>query len=185
MTVQRPLVSEMTEEQHRKEQAYSKTIRDAEAETVRDILSKNRTPEGLAHLIKNAAGFAEAKTNKDRPPDNPAVACKPGCNWCCYQNVLVSAPEVFRIVRFVKSEMSASMASKVSDRLHKLDRRTRGTSKKRRADLHLPCAFLDQGRCTIYAVRPLACAEFTSFNVDDCKRAQRQGFPMGSVIHEK
>jgi hypothetical protein len=37
----------------------------------------------------------------------------------------------------------------------------------------------------VYSVRPLACAEFTSFNVDDCKRGQREGFSLGSVIHEK
>jgi hypothetical protein len=56
---------------------------------------------------------------------------------------------------------------------------------KARAKLRVPSAFLADGRCTIYPVRPLACAEFTSFDVQVCKRGQRIGFKPGSVIHEK
>ena len=97
----------------------------------------------------------------------------------------MSAPEAFRIVRFLSNEVVTTRRTDIVNRLRKLDEATRGNSPKARAKLRLPCAFLADGRCTIYPVRPLACAEFTSFNLQDCKHGYRVGFKTGSVTHEK
>ena len=149
------------------------------------MLEQAVTPNGLQAVIENASGFAEAMTQKFRHPDTPAVACKEGCYWCCYQSVPVTAPEAFRITRFLETEQLEDGQKDVVTRLHKLDKKTRGLTPKARAKIRIPCAFLKDGRCVIYSVRPLACAEFTSFNVQDCKRGYRVGFKPESVIHEK
>ncbi|OGA65662.1 MAG: hypothetical protein A3G81_05275 [Betaproteobacteria bacterium RIFCSPLOWO2_12_FULL_65_14] len=148
-------------------------------------MAKAPTHAGLAELIENASWFAEEMTQKFRDPKSPPVACKEGCYWCCYQNVGITAPEAFRIVRFVMSDIAADLRAGVLERLHRLDQKVRGSSQLSRAKMHVPCAFLHEGRCTVYAVRPLACAEATSYDADSCKRAQRIGFPFGAVIHEK
>ena len=175
----------MTDEQRLKEEAISRKLRGVESAAARDILAQDLTPDGLQKVVENASGFAEAMTLKFRDPATPEVACKEGCHWCCFQSVSVSAPETFRIARFLSSEIMAATRMDVINRLRKLDKATHGLTPKARAKLRLPCAFLADGRCTIYSVRPLACSEFTSFNVQDCKRGQRIGFKLGSVIHEK
>ena len=181
----RPLIAPMTDEQRRKEETISRKLRDAESVAVRDILAQAPTPDGLQEVVENASFFAEAMTLKFRDPATPKVACKAGCYWCCFQSVPMSAPEAFRIVRLLSSEVMTATRPAVINRLRKLDKATRGLTPKARAKLHLPCAFLADGRCTIYSVRPLACNEFTSFDVKDCKRGQQIGFKPGSVIHEK
>jgi len=181
----RPLIAPLSAEETRKQEELARRIQEAElAEGVR-ILENDPTPSGLADLIKSASEFAEAVTQKFRHPQSPLVACKQGCYWCCYQNVLVSAPEAFRIAHFVMKEMPNDLRPLVVERLRRLDAKARGTSSEQRAKLHEPCAFLRDGACSIYSVRPLSCAEFTSFDVSACKRAQRIGFPHGSVTHEK
>jgi Fe-S-cluster containining protein len=181
----RPLIAPMTDDQRLKEEEFSRKLRDAESETVCNILSQGSTPDGVQEVVENASGFAEATAQKFRHPATPAVACKEGCTWCCFQSVRVSAPEAFRIARFLSREVMVAARTDVVNRLRKLDKVTRGLTPKARAKLRVPCAFLADGRCTIYPVRPLACAEFTSFDVQSCKRGQRIGFKPGSVIHEK
>jgi len=181
----RPLIVPMIEEQRKKEEAILRQLRTAESEAVFDILKQELTPDGLHAVIENASDFAEAVTKKFRHPDTPPVACKMGCYWCCYQSVPIIAPEAFRITWFMETEQLEDDQTDVVDRLHKLDKKTRGLTPKARAKMYVACAFLKEGRCVIYPVHALACAEFSSFNVKDCKRGQRVGFKPKSVIHEK
>lgn len=181
----RPLIAPLTDEQRRSEEAVSRKLHDAESVAARDILGAAVTPDALQRVVENAGGFAEAMTVKHRDPATPEVACKEGCHWCCFQSVPVSAPEVFRIARFLSGVVTEAATEDLINRLRKLDEATRGLTSKARAKLHLPCAFLAEGRCAIYSVRPLACAEFTSFNVQDCMLGQRAGFKSGSITHEK
>jgi len=183
--VSRPLIASMTSEQCIKEEAFLSQLRTAESETVVDILNQSLTPDGLNTVIKNASGFAEAMVHKYRHPNTPPVACKKGCSWCCYQSVSVTAPEVFRITRFITTMHQETDRQNLIDRLYKLNEKIHCLSPQARAKKRLPCAFLEGNRCIIYSVRPLACAEFTSFNVQDCKKGQRVGFKPGSIIHEK
>jgi Fe-S-cluster containining protein len=181
----RPLIELMTNEQQRKEKALSHKLSEAESAAVCDMLSQEFTQNILQEVLENASGFAETMTQKLRDPATPEVACKQGCHWCCFQFVGVSAPEAFRIVRFLSTEAMATGRTEIVNRLRELDKATRGKTTKACAKLHLPCAFLADSLCTIYPVRPLACAEFTSFNLQDCKRGYSVGFKPNSIIHEK
>ena len=153
-----------------------------QSDVVQDMLARNRTPIGLRLVAENVAEFAETTIQKQKAPAFKSD-CKAGCNWCCYQPVQVSSPEVFRIVHFIRS-MSDSDREKLVSRLRHLDKRTHGISHKKRSKLRLPCAFLKEGLCSIYSVRPLACAEFTSVDVKDCERGYRKGFQKTKVTHE-
>jgi len=168
-----------------KEGQLSAGLEDAQAEVVAALLAETPTPEKLIDVAENAAGFADAMWKKYLHPASPPVACKEGCSWCCYQLVPVSVPEVARIVKFIETAMPAARRGELVERLHLLDKATRGLTSKQRIGIPKPCAYLSDGRCTVYPVRPMACAEFTSYNVQDCKRGKRIGFKPGSVIHEK
>jgi Fe-S-cluster containining protein len=179
------VVRPMTMEQQQKEAEVSTMLRDAEKSAVVQILSEDRSSTGLMHVLNNTTGFAEAMASKFHDPRTPKVDCKEGCNWCCYQTVAVTAPEALAIARFIKSTLDESVDDTVHARLLEVKEKTHNLTPKERTKRHIPCAFLDEGRCSIYPVRPLACAEFTSMDVNDCKRGYRVGFKPKGIIHEK
>ena len=80
----------------------------------------------------------------------PYAACKRGCSHCCYQSVLISAPE----------------AELIGKRIGVKPRRFEGV--RERDDIesgyHNPCPFLKDDACSIYAHRPLPCRK--QFNLD-------------------
>lgn len=167
-----------------REAQLAQALQEAEAETAATLLSETTTAEQLVAIAENAAGFAAAMTKKYLHPESPPVACGPGCSWCCYQLVAVSVPETLRIVSFLR-DLPPSEAATTADRVRSLDRATRGITSQQRVGIPKSCAYLRDGECAIYPVRPLACAEFTSYDVKVCKRGKRIGFKPGSVMHEK
>jgi Fe-S-cluster containining protein len=165
-----------TESQHGDE------LREAQAETTREMI---RAGASATELANNASGFAEGMAKKLLSPLSPPTACARGCSACCYQQVTVLAPEVIRIIDFLKSSFLDEARKQLIDRLKNLDLATRGLSATGRAKIPKSCAFLENNECTIYPVRPMSCAEFTSYKLSDCKKGKRIGFKYGSVIHEK
>ena len=159
-------------------------LQEAEVEGVTALLAEAKTEEQLVTVAEKAAGFAEATTKKYLHPESPPVACKPGCSWCCYQLVPVSVPETLRISKFLQG-LPSSESTGVVERLRSLDKATRGLTSLQRVSIPKACAFLQDGQCSIHPVRPLACAEFTSYDVQVCKRGKRIGFKPDSVMHEK
>lgn len=164
--------------------ALSERLRDAQATAVIELLAEARTSEQLIAVAENAAGFAEASTIKHLHPQSPPVACAPGCSWCCYQLIPVSVPETARIHAFVQG-LPDEQRSGIATRLRALDKVTRGLTIQQRVSIPKPCAYLEDGKCSVHPVRPLACAEFTSYDVQVCKRGKRLGFKPDSVMHEK
>jgi Fe-S-cluster containining protein len=167
-----------------REARLADSLQTAEAEAAAALLTEAATPEQLIAVAENAAGFAEATTKKHLHPQSPPVACKRGCAWCCYQLVPVSVPETLRIASFVR-ELPAQDYANTVERLRSLDKATRGLTSQQRVGIPKSCAYLLEGECSIYPVRPLACAEFTSYDVQVCKRGKRSGFKPNSVLHEK
>ena len=167
-----------------REAQLAQGLQATEAEAAATLLAEIKTAEQLVAVAENAAGFAEAMTKKHLHPASPSVACKPGCSWCCYQLVPVSVPETLRIVSFLR-ELPPQESASAAERVRSLDKATRGLTPQQRVGIPKSCAFLRDGECSIYPVRPLACAEFTSYDVQVCKRGKRIGFKPGSVTHEK
>ena len=181
----RSVIQPMTPEQQQREAELSAGLCEAEREAVVQILAQDRTPTGLLHVLNNAAGFAETMAGKFRHPRTPQVDCKEGCNYCCYQTVPVTAPEAFAIAEFITSPESSPATEARTAKLIAVNQTTQSLTPRERTKKHIPCAFLEDGRCSIYPVRPLACSEFTSMDLNDCKRAYRVGFKPKGIVHEK
>lgn len=87
----------------------------------------------------------------------PLTPCRSGCGYCCHQPVSISSWEAARIVKFTgrkAADPAATVGGPESDQA--LRRRFSG----------IPCPFLRNGRCTVYAVRPLACIGHHSLAAD-------------------
>ena len=97
------------------------------------------------------------------------LACHAGCAHCCYQAVGVSVPEVLAIYWHLKETSSAQSFESRLDRVRQADTKTRGLSDAERLSPEYPCPFLDDERCSIYEVRPLACRGKNSLDAEACK----------------
>lgn len=98
----------------------------------------------------------------------PVVACRPGCGWCCHQQVGVSVPEAIRLAAHIQALPPADR-----DDLHARARAaavtTGGMDPAARAEIRLPCAFLGtDGNCRVYAARPLRCRGLHSIDAAFC-----------------
>jgi len=107
-----------------------------------------------------------------RSPDR-APACGAGCSHCCHQAVGVSPPEVFAIHGHLRATRSPGDLEAAVDRIRAADDRTRGMTVAERLSPDLPCVFLVDDRCSIYAVRPLACRGTNSLDAAACARNLR------------
>lgn len=181
-----PLIEPVTDDKRKKEKLIYDNLYGDEIEAICSIIPKYPASEDLLEIIEDTFDFAIKMTAKYSSPKTPPVKCKEGCTWCCFQNVFVSALEAFRISKFVtEGDIDFDTQTQIINNLRNLNDKILGKTSVNRSILKLPCAFLIKNRCIIYPVRPLACAEFTSFDVEDCKEGYKSGFGPESVIHDK
>jgi Fe-S-cluster containining protein len=140
-----------------------------------DALRTGRTAGALFAAAAATRDVAESAWAAARPAvearKQPGFACAAGCAWCCYQQVAASPAEAVAIARHVLQTFSPVALSALKVRLADLDVASRGLSAADRAQLKQPCAFLDNGRCTVYAVRPLRCRGVYSRDAEHCRWA--------------
>lgn len=93
------------------------------------------------------------------------IDCRAGCSFCCHTNVSVRAPEAFQIARSIRKRSNSSLRQRLS-----LQRELHLTlSSDERWALRTPCAFLENGNCSIYSIRPSMCQLYASVNVKACQ----------------
>jgi len=102
-----------------------------------------------------------------------AVACRAGCDHCCYQSVGVTPPEALAIFDHLSRTLSDAELARVATHVAARRAETRGLSAAERFSPGHPCAFLAGGRCTIYQVRPLSCRGMNSLDAAACERRLR------------
>jgi Fe-S-cluster containining protein len=150
-------------------EAWQNDLALAAANTAHGTLRGAPTLERTVELARNAMAATSRLADGllARAPEG-AVACKSGCDHCCYQAVGVTAPEALAILDHLKSTRSseelAGVAAKVSDH----DARTRGLSSQERFSPDHPCPFLEAGQCSIYEARPLSCRGMNSLDAGEC-----------------
>ena len=94
-----------------------------------------------------------------------AVECRSGCSYCCSVRVELTDPEALQIAEHVQQQPDAERAALVLRLQHKASH-FGGVE-----PLHpqrLPCAFLVDHRCSIYALRPSACRKAHSLSAAAC-----------------
>src|SRR5436190_11388156 len=104
-----------------------------------------------------------------------AVACKAGCDHCCFQAVSVTLPEALAIVEHIDATWTADDRQALRGHLAERHAATRGLSAAERFSPQHPCPLLDRrdGSCRIYEVRPLSCRGMNALDADECARRLR------------
>ena len=126
----------------------------AVVETSYLIAREARTPEQLRAWHREAL-LLEAEAQ----PTGPPVACTAGCSHCCHQAV---SARPFEVVLAHASVTNWEAVHASAARVLEQDNLTRQLRR-------IPCAFLRESRCSLYAVRPGACRAEHSFDPKACE----------------
>lgn len=103
-----------------------------------------------------------------RRAEGAAIACAPGCTFCCHQRVGAYAHEAIAIWdRLREHQLAAIVVTRILANARAIESMT--VEAHRMANLR--CALLVDGRCAAYDVRPLACARYHSLSRERCEHA--------------
>lgn len=96
--------------------------------------------------------------------------CRKGCTTCCHRTVTIAPPEALSIAVFLREKTPKKELPALKARLQEIGKQALALSFRERATRRIPCVFLlPDGACSIYPVRPLACAGQHSMWADLCK----------------
>ncbi|QYF92637.1 YkgJ family cysteine cluster protein [Massilia sp. PAMC28688] len=127
-----------------------------------DNLAKGPARRKLIPIYKRIDTLASGSTAK--------VACGNGCDFCCHYHVYVTPLEVFGIVDEVQTWSYAKREALISS-VRKYVMAVKGLGKDRHRTMNIACSFLQEGSCSIYSMRPLACRRHHSADRGICERA--------------
>jgi Fe-S-cluster containining protein len=153
--------------------AMSGVVTDAQTRFVKEYLDRGVSSGDVAGMMlqvyerhdENALMF-EHQFGRGRAK----VACKQGCSFCCRQRVSVTAPEVLAAVFYAKLAMDADELNTFRVKANGAAQRAALQGDAEIFSEHIPCIFLEQGECSVYPYRPLACRSETSLNVKLCEK---------------
>ncbi|HEX3346158.1 MAG TPA: YkgJ family cysteine cluster protein [Polyangiaceae bacterium] len=139
-------------------------------EQVRNVLDAGLDPvEVAARVGANVDAFVAHWTATDESGDRKP-ACARGCSHCCHQRVEVTAPEVFLLARALREAPDAARNARIvatATAVEGLDGRAYHARQVR-------CALLgEDGACSAYAARPVACRRHHSTDASVCAAVHR------------
>ena len=106
--------------------------------------------------------------------DAASLACHAGCAWCCHFSVDVRAVEAINMAEYVQREFSADEQRQLWVTLQNNAQALRAMDELQRMRSNLPCPFLQQGQCRIYAVRPQTCRNYHATDAAGCQQSYEQ-----------
>jgi len=168
-------------------------FREVEKKTVLEMLRDGQTRAKVLELASQAHRFAGqiiSRVEQELGELLQPVACKAGCSFCCYHQILITPPEAFQIGDYLQRKFTdhdqQALAVKAQKNIQVVD------GKDLEAIVHarpqLPCIFLQNNRCSLYEVRPLGCRAWSSSRAEQCKIGLETGDPLagiGGYIHRQ
>jgi hypothetical protein len=112
------------------------------------------------------------------------IACTKGCSTCCHTHVDISSTDAAAIALYLEESGAAELAD-IRTMLAQQVARIAGLSPDARWAMGVPCPFLRDHCCTIYAVRPQPCRGYCSVDLQACLAAweNRAASGDGPTLH--
>ncbi len=132
-----------------------------------------------AALCRSSNGAIERET-AELADEGAAVACAPGCDYCCHLRVEVFEHEAAALLDYLRTRATPVEAAAIESRIHANAARVDTLSADEHRCAGMPCAFLVDGRCAAHDVRPAACAAYHSLSRDRCEQSFRRPQDIGT-----
>ncbi len=154
-------------------------ISSRQKETVVELILSGRTVEKALEVGMSALIWAEhALARFDAESDLPRpLACHTGCDYCCFNQVELTPPEVLVIGHFIDRHFLPEEKAGLRERLSFALEAKSGKDKRQIARIRrtLPCPLLQAQRCSVYPVRPLVCRAMHSLDASQCQNSLISG----------
>lgn len=146
-----------------------------------DLFGSTLTLEETAELLRAEADDRIAVCLERSAAAERPNSCKPGCDACCHQLVVVSPLEAHSIAVYLRTHPEVAAAfhrrlaawresvaanpavagqlAEFQEAAGYVDAEAGGKLEETYWNAGLPCPFLHESRCTVYPVRPFACRE--------------------------
>lgn len=98
------------------------------------------------------------------------IACRSGCSWCCHFDVDVTPAEAAAIAGVIRTWHPRDRRARIEALKQAQAAREGMDGPMDRYFARIPCALLVDGKCSVYAVRPLLCRGYLSSDKDECQR---------------
>jgi Fe-S-cluster containining protein len=143
-----------------------------ESEAATALLAAGRTAATVRELMEQA--FESTRTHTEallrHTPPAGQPACRAGCAFCCAIPVSVQPPEALYMALHLRERLNADALAALVERLRRRVEARRGWTLEQRRTPQCRCVFLQaDGRCSMYAGRPLACRGYTSQSAEACQ----------------
>ena len=96
------------------------------------------------------------------------VACHKGCHWCCHQAVYANSYELHFLSEKIKSRFSTEKISKWIEASKAKHAVTSTMNEEEISRYKSPWPLLENGACSIYDARPMACRIYLSTQLKTC-----------------
>jgi Fe-S-cluster containining protein len=146
--------------------------RDAGSALTCDALRQGVTVRTIVDVAERLAVYVDEAQLVIMDEYRPRLHCRAACSYCCCKpNVLVSVPELVRLLDHIERTFAADAVARVRDRARRYAVQMAGRSLDEPTNESVPCPLLVDDRCSVYQVRPLVCRGYNSTDVDACRRA--------------
>ena len=124
---------------------------------------------------------------------NPAIACKQSCTYCCNLRVVALPHELISIYLHIRLTFPKQKVAEIEERLEAQYARIKDMTIDEHFMTNIQCPLLVEGSCSVYSVRPIACAGYHSASVEACKQSDENpeivgfesgGIPMDAEVQE-
>ncbi|HUT10280.1 MAG TPA: YkgJ family cysteine cluster protein [Thermoguttaceae bacterium] len=125
--------------------------------------------EQLLRIQAEQREAADARTAEYIATENVSLACREGCDYCCYLRVEAYRLEASAIVDYIRRTFTEKQTADLRARLEKHVDIVDDMTVEQHRTRNIPCPLLADSRCSVYPMRPLACRSYTSLHVRSCK----------------
>ena len=128
-----------------------------------------KSPEQYHSALRSAQTAFDALNSATIAQLGVTLACRDGCWICCQLRVDVFAHEVFLLADFVRKRFSVPEVESLMGRLAGHTERVASMEPIEHVSQNIRCPMLRDGRCSVYAARPLVCRRYHSQQLAACE----------------
>ena len=130
-------------------------------ETLGSRANKRRAGAAGAFAVKTYEIASKKYAGKE------PVHCAKGCGYCCHTRVTATPIELFMLARGIRERWNDAN-DPLKQRFLAVESQARPLRQDQWVASRIPCAFLAEGSCSIYEVRPLTCRTYASLSLPTC-----------------
>ncbi len=137
-----------------------------------DAADQGLSPEDISNGVKTIQESMDELNEailRNAVTQGVQVACSKGCDWCCYQPVFANNFEMLHLIRHIRQKLSSTQIGNILKKAAAKNLAVSNLSESKLLRHKAACPLLENGVCTVYEARPMACRIYLSTSLESCR----------------